>query len=378
MVQPKKILFLINGLGPGGAERQLLYLFSRLDRERFAPMICTVYDDSVTPAHPAYVEQLEALEVPRYTLAHAHGWSGRASAMQRLIALHWRLHPEIVQGFMHYANLLARAARPLCPPHRLYTSARNSFFPGEIRSEAYTWWLDDLLICNAPHVRQQVLEQTRRPARKVLLIPNGIPVERFVDNPDPGLRQRLFGDVPVVLGFVGRVAVEKNLPTLINALAQLSEATRQQIRVFLLGETNDRQLWRSLQAMIEQHQLQTMVRWLEPVADVRPYYRAADVILLPSLMEGVSNVAMEVCAAGRPLMVSADANRAGLVQPGVNGWQFDTLDAAQLAQLIERVVALPAEERAAYGAHGRQRAERYSVEAMTSQYAALYSTGSIS
>src|SRR5688572_15609520 len=114
------ILYVITALGAGGSERQLLYLLNGLDRTCFAPVLCTVYDDATYPPHTPYVEQLQALDIPRYTLAHGSGWRGRAAALRRLVALEWQLRPRIVQGFLHYANLLTRVVRPLCPPHALF------------------------------------------------------------------------------------------------------------------------------------------------------------------------------------------------------------------------------------------------------------------
>ena len=89
---PVPILFLINTLGAGGAERQLLYLISGLDRDRFAPVVCTVFDEATYPSHPAHVEQLRALDVPLHTLGHGAGWPGRIAdpPLCPFPALGWR------------------------------------------------------------------------------------------------------------------------------------------------------------------------------------------------------------------------------------------------------------------------------------------------
>lgn len=369
---PATIFYLINALAAGGSERQLIYLLGGLDRTRFEPVVCTVFDDLTHPPHPAYVKQLDDLKIQRLTLAHKSGWSGRIAALQRLIGMNWRLRPAIVHSFLHYANLLSRAASPFSPVHTLYTTARGEFLPGEIRSEAYTWWLDRQLICNAPHIREQVLRYTRRPPQRVRVIPNGIPVSEFLQNPDPNLRHRLFGKASFVLGYVGRIASKKNIPTLIEALTYLPMQISQDMRVFIVGEVSEPDVLKVIEQMLQQYQLQSIVQRISAVDDVRPFYHAADLLVLPSQIEGMPNVVMEACAAGTPVIASEGANRAGLVKDGVNGWQFQTGDAKALAALIEQAYYLSPERRFTMSQQARKVSEEYSVQAMVERYTELY------
>lgn len=367
---PKRLLYMINGLGAGGAERQLVYLLGGLDRARYEPTVLTIYDERHTPHH--YQAALDALHVPVVTLAHGTGKRGRVDAMWSYLRLMWRLRPALVQGCLHYANLIARVARPFCLPHVLLTSARNVYMPGELRSEARTCWLDDGLIVNSSHIQAQVESATRRPARNVHIIHNGVPVEHFQANHDISLRAREFGEAAFVVGLVGRIAQQKDHATLLRALHMARADFPTELKVFFLGAVEEASTQAQIEALIREHRLENVVRQYPATDDVAPCYHAADVIVLPSLREGFPNVVLEAFAAGKPVIASTDADAVGLIEPGITGWRFPTGDAAALADCLRQAWQMPARQRAQMGTAARQVASRYSVAAMVSQYSQLY------
>jgi glycosyltransferase involved in cell wall biosynthesis len=369
---PKRLLYVINGLGAGGAERQLVYLLGGLDRARYEPTVLTIYDEQHTPYH--YKAALDALGIPMLTLAHGTGKRGRTDALWRYTRLMWRLRPALVQGCLHYANLIARVARPFCPSHILLTSARNVYLPGELRSETRTCWLDDGLIVNSLHIRAQVEVAIRRSSRKIQVIHNGVPIERFQEKPDDGIRRREFGDTAFVIGLIGRIARQKDHATLLKALHIARADFPLGLKVFFLGAVEEADTQRQIEALIREYDLEHVVRQYPATDDVAPYYHAADVIVLPSLREGFSNVVLEAFASGKPVIASTDADAMGLIAPGVTGWHFPTGDAAALAECLRQAWQMPASQRAQVGDAARQVAARYSVEAMVSQYSQLYAS----
>lgn len=352
MNAPIPILYLINGLNAGGAERQLITLLERLDRARFAPQVCTIYADSAVPPHAPFLERLHALNIPLHSLNQPKIGVGRTASLRRLIALEWRLRPRIVHSTLHYANLLARVARPFCPRHTLITSAREVYTPRQLRSESLTGWLDDHLIVNAPHLNAKAA----RASCLVSVIPNGLPIDHFAHNPDPD-RRRLGGAARLVLALVGRDAPVKDVPTLFRALALLPDPVRAGTRLLLVGGI---------------HADANGVLNVGAVDDVRPYLHAADALVLPSRSEGLPNVILEAHAAGTPAIVSHGANGSGVVTHGVNGWTFETGDAHALADIITHVYALTDDQRAIFAANAREKAARYRVENMVAHVESLY------
>lgn len=372
LTKPARILYLINSLGAGGTERQLIYLLSQLDRHYFEPIVVTLYNDKLIVYH--YRPELLALNIPIYSLNHSSGIFGRIKALLRYIYLIWHFRPQIVQGCLHYANLIARVSRPFCPSHKLITSARAAYLPGEIRSEAYTHWLDTCLIVNSPHIREQMLQNTRRPAHKIQVILNGLPLEDFAENYQPDLRQRLFPEATCVIGVIGRIAAQKDHLTLIEALHLCQDEWPEKLAVFFLGDIAEPEIYQQIIQRIEAYDLQNIIHILEKTADVAPYYHACDFTVLPSLYEGFPNVVLESFAAGKPVMLSDEANRSGIVEDEVTGWQFPVGDAPALASGLQKAWNTPQTSFQSMGQQASLTAQRYSVESMVTQYARLYNS----
>lgn len=102
------------------------------------------------------------------------------------------------------------------------------------------------------------------------------------------------------------------------------------------------------------------------------YYWAADATILFSTLEGISIAMLESLAAGRPVMLSAEANAAGVIEEGVTGWVVRTGDTAHLADVLTHVQALPRAQLAAMRDACMRRAAEYSVERLVERYGALY------
>src|SRR5688572_23566306 len=98
-MKKRRILYFINALPPGGAERQLIYTISGLDRERFEPIVLTLYNENEIPYH--YRANLEALNVPIYCLnlaRRANPGLRFLNGTLRYIWHVWRFRPHIVHG----------------------------------------------------------------------------------------------------------------------------------------------------------------------------------------------------------------------------------------------------------------------------------------
>ena len=93
--------------------------------------------------------------------------------------------------------------------------------------------------------------------------------------------------------------------------------------------------------------------------DVRPFIAKAACTLHPSFYpEGMSNVLLESCSTGRPIMTTMRAGCREIVEDGVNGYVVKQQDAEDLIEKVEKFLALPYAERKAMGDAAREKAER--------------------
>src|SRR5690606_30286895 len=99
--------------------------------------------------------------------------------------------------------------------------------------------------------------------------------------------------------------------------------------------------------------LEEHVRFLGARTDVPALMSAADGYLMSSAWEGLPLVLLEAASAGLPIVATDVGGNAEVVMPGVNGMLVAAHDPRALHDAIEQVVAMPAEQRRAWGEAGR-------------------------
>jgi glycosyltransferase involved in cell wall biosynthesis len=98
-----------------------------------------------------------------------------------------------------------------------------------------------------------------------------------------------------------------------------------------------------------------IIRQPGDIGDLAPYYHAADLLVLPSLAEGMPNVVLEAQLCGLPAIVTQQANRDAIVLDGQTGWVVGTGNPWALARAIEEAAVLLALQRRHMGDAGRAR-----------------------
>lgn len=111
-------------------------------------------------------------------------------------------------------------------------------------------------------------------------------------------------------------------------------------------------------AQMEEWETEGVVRYLGSCDDVRPHIADADCVVLTSYREGVPRTLLEAAAMGRPIITTDAVGCREVVNDGVNGYLCRTRDAADLADKMERMIALAPFERAEMGRRGREKMER--------------------
>jgi glycosyltransferase involved in cell wall biosynthesis len=183
-----------------------------------------------------------------------------------------------------------------------------------------------VVLCNSESLRAQALALGIAPAAKLKLLhggsSNGVNVERFAPAPKglPSEVRECLGlpfDAPVI-GFVGRLTRDKGIPELIDAFDVI---LRKQPDAYLLlvgwFDLAEDALGKAVQARIMSH---PRILCTGFVADTAPYYRAMDLLVLPSWREGFPNVALEAAATGIPVITTMTTGSRDAVVPEVTGF----------------------------------------------------------
>jgi len=221
---------------------------------------------------------------------------------------------------------------------------------------------------------QEFLAGGIRPQR-IQHVPNGVDLERFRPLPPaerPALRARLGlpPGQPIML-FVGVLDPRKNILWLAEqwvahdafGTGALLLAVGPQGRDDPAGTLRSK-----LAALAQAHPDRFALHDFH--ADVAPYYRCVDALVLPSYKEGLPNVVLEAMAAGLPCVAACASGSRELIVEGENGCLYPPGDTAALAGAVTQVLT-PAGRQ--MGANGRRVAgATFSIGAVADRYEALY------
>jgi glycosyltransferase involved in cell wall biosynthesis len=199
--------------------------------------------------------------------------------------------------------------------------------------------LADRIIVPSEFVRQ-TLEQEGFPASRIRLVPFGAPdAVRARTWTDEDLRR------PLRLLFAGSVGQRKGIGYLLQAMRLLKGAP---VELAVLGTVVGDSAPLAPYRDLFRHEP------TRPHAEVLELMRSCDVLVLPSLWEGLAQVQLEALACGLPLLVTPNAGGAHLVRDGINGFLVPIRSPEALAEKIRWFVAnreaLPAMSAAAAAA----------------------------
>ncbi|HSO90255.1 MAG TPA: glycosyltransferase [Arthrobacter sp.] len=201
--------------------------------------------------------------------------------------------------------------------------------------------------------------------RQVLPLSNGIDSAAYELKPGEDLERH---PSPTVL-FVGRLAEEKHIDVLVDAVAKTPLELDVHLEIVGGGEVRP-----ALEAQVARLGLQDRVTFLGLAsdADLRHAYLAADLFCMPGTAELQSLVTLEAMSASTPVLLADAMALPHLVRDGENGYLFTPNDSDDLAAKMVQVLSLPADELAAMGKASRGLVENHSLERTLRAFEELY------
>jgi glycosyltransferase involved in cell wall biosynthesis len=178
-----------------------------------------------------------------------------------------------------------------------------------------------VVLCNSDSLRNRALALGIAPAEKLCLLgdgsSNGVDVQRFSPGPSWVRAELGIPDKAPVIGFVGRFTRDKGLEDLFTAFVFLSKS-EPALHLLLVGwfDASEDALEPSLRDRILSH---PRIHCTGFVADTAPYYRAMDMMVLPTWREGFPNAILEAAATGIPVISTECTGSRDAVVPEVTG-----------------------------------------------------------
>mgnify|MGYP003582500015 CR=1 FL=1 len=360
------ILYLITGLGGGGAEKVLTDLADQMVLKGHQVKIAYLKGEVVVRPRTASIELIYlGLERPIHVFA----------AYRKYRELILSFKPDVVHTHMIHANIFTRISRLFCPIPKLISSAHSNNEGGWLRMIAYrlTHHLADQTTNVSKNASLNFEVKKAVPLGGILTVYNGIDLDKFnkkhIDSP---IRSQLdiLEKTPVFIA-VGRFHESKDYPNLLKAFSILKSSKHFNLMKPKLLIVGDGELRTEIEQIIKSLDLSSQVFLLGRRDDIPQLLNAANYFVLSSKYEGLPTVIIEAMACHKFVIATDCGGSAELLNE--TGMLIPVEDSSALALAMEKVLGFDDNFIKNNGLEARGRVEKlFSLESITEEWLKIY------
>ncbi len=353
---PKKILYVENGIGYGGAVICLRHLIRNLDRSRYAPCVVTSRDEPPYREIAAEAEWwhlrdhfFDSRKTLAWTRENLHPAAGQLVArlddlvnrlpyLLRMLNLIRRVRPDLIhtnnEPLCNIAALLS--GRLLGIP--TVAHVRGDLQGSRLMPLAYR--LPDHFVPVSHWVARSIREKLGIAPQRISVVYDGLELEKLDPATDGKPFRCRFGiaDDDFAVGLVALLIPWKGQECFIEAAKQLRHRIPH-LKMLIVGGAPQscRDYERRLQEQVHREGLEGQVIFTGHVTDMPAVYNGLDVVVNASTSpDPLGTVVIEAMAMARPLIGPDHGGAAEMIDHGRTGLLFEPGDAAALAAAIER------------------------------------------
>ena len=329
MAKKKKILFVDQKLGGGGAERILCTVMRSLDQSAFDVHLMLTGKKGTL----SYL-------IPDNVVVHELGKKNTRYAFLSYIKSIKKIRPATVFSSLSRTTVLSILARPLCPYYKII--ARYPNMPSlENKFRAIKGWRQlimkltynkvDAIISQTEEMAAELHQFYRIDKQNIYTIHNPIDTD-YIDECIKN-RKNPFNQKYINIVASGRITYQKGFDTLINAF-NIALGKERKLRLHILGQNID-QYVSKLKELAHKHKIHNKVVFYGFVENPYPFYKFCDLFVLSSRWEGFPNVLLEhLYLRKKVIATNCLPIIRRLIQNGDNGFIVDIDNEDQLAQAI--------------------------------------------
>ena len=355
-----KILYVITGLGLGGAEK----------------IVCDLADQMVLKGHEVKIAYLtgDKLVIPKspnveviYLALNGIKSFIPASSQYRNILRSFR--PDVVHAHMVHANIFVRLNRIHQKIPKLICTAHNSNEGGKIRMLAYKYTnlLSDINTNVSEDASQALIDKGAFTKDNLMTVYNGIDLNKFninkAQNNFISVEQNIIKCISV-----GRFNEQKDYPNLLNAIALLDKKSKIPVKFQIAG---DGTLRSEIESLIDKLSLDECVVLLGNRKDIPQLLNNSKFFILSSKHEGLPTVVIEAMACGC-FVIATDCGGTAEIM-GDTGILVPPQDSQALAQAMQQALSLTDEQIEVNNKRARKRIEElFSLEKSVEKWLEIY------
>lgn len=360
------ILYVITGLGGGGAEKVVADLADQ--------MVALGYQVKIAYLKGGVVVYPKSKDIELIYLGLETSLDFY-KAFKRYTTLLKDFCPDVVHAHMVHANIFTRICRKFYPVDKLISSAHSNNEGGRFRMLAYkyTHQMADITT-NVSYTASQNFEQLGAvPKGGMITVHNGVDLGKFSPKPAKENLVENFGVDPGTPLFIaiGRFHDAKDYPNLIDAFFKLKQTQEFKIRKPKLIIAGDGDLRTEIESQIQKLGLDHDVLLLGRREDISDLLNFSDYFVLSSKYEGLPTVVIESMAC-QTYVIATDCGGSAEIM-GDTGLLVEPQNSEALEKALEKALQLKVEEISENNIKARQRVENeFSLKASVNRWLEIY------
>lgn len=336
----KRIIWLIDRLGYGGAEQVTVSLIKHFNKEQFDIQVCAFRS---TTGSDQLVQELEGIGIPITVLPVRH--LRDIFGLFRIKRYLKETRADLVHTQLELADTLGNVAAKMLKLPSVATLHTIELKP--IRSRSFwrhqLWWFVlrnfcDRAITVSEKTRLHYIQHGKLQPDKVLTMYNGIDLSGFQSIDQEVINQKRqnlrLPDCKKIITTVAVLREQKGLQYMLAALPVILE--QQPDSHYLI--VGDGHYGDTLKAIVHERGLEEHVTFAGHHTDVSDLLALSDLFVLPTLGDALPTVLMEALAAGKPIVACEVGGVPEIVQHEVNGLLVPPENPAQLAHACLRLL----------------------------------------
>ncbi|MFA6547472.1 MAG: glycosyltransferase family 4 protein [Candidatus Magasanikbacteria bacterium] len=349
----KHIVQIIPALGYGGAERLVVDLINNSDSAKYRFSVIVFFDN--IPLKTLIEKKAEVILVEKNSKLDFN-------FLNRLEKQLTELKPDLVHGHLFAGDFWGRLAAHRIGVPYLSTEHNLNHDDGCLKNfikKIVSNKKDYYVACS-----EAVAGYMRRVyniKNEITVIRNGIDLNRFASLA-PSAWQ-----IPLNFLMVGRLVKQKGH---LVALSALNNLKNYPWKLRIVGSGKEK---KNLQKFVMKNDLSTRVTFVDPLVKVEKYFGKSDVLLMPSVWEGLGVVVMEAMASGRVVLCSKTGGLVEIIKNNETGYLAQPKNIADWEEKIKYIFENKDECQRVTKNAQKYAKENFGIEKMVEKYGEIYS-----
>ena len=360
-----RVLFLIDTLNTGGAQRQMVNLAAGLsDKYEIHLLVYTQIN--------YFREKINGSKLILHELTQSNK-KINYKIITKIIKLNKELKFNVICTFLFTPGLYTSIASMFIPNIKVVLSERTfegmvSTFNKVVSRQFYRF--ADKIVTNSMH--QAKVLRSKKYSHKIVYIPNGVSLNEFYPKENKEYKSK-----PLRVIAIGRVSKLKNTHTIIHCMKELRKRSIN-IHTTWLGAQYEwvegqTDYFEECKTLLKKFNLNEQWNWISQSNEVNRILREHDLMIHASFGEGFPNVICEGLASGLPVIASNVFDHPQIVNEGENGYLFHPDNPNELSYKIEKYLQLDIGSKKEMGLKARDTAElNFSNKRLRDNYENLF------